>query len=185
MEKIDNKIDNLTINNLELGIIGLEPFLNKQFFDIFFYNIPGSIRVKNYVLVSKDNLPHMVIVTFNNDKSKAAFIEKYANKNYPDINIPIQIKDDITDLDKKDISLDHKKNIITFKNDYSILSSLKYERTMKESGLVFKDKQMMEAQDKVISFLAKQFTKSLFNGESIMNISLPVTIFDERTLLQV
>lgn len=60
-----------------------------------------------------------------------------------------------------------------------------YERTNKESGLIFKDKDVIERQNKVLSYLLKKAGSSLIKGQSIMNISLPVTIFDKRTLLQV
>jgi hypothetical protein len=56
---------------------------------------------------------------------------------------------------------------------------------MKEKGLVFKDKIAIEKQDKVISYLIKKIGSSLIKGQSIMSISLPVNIFDKRTLLQV
>ena len=57
-----------------------------------------------------------------------------------------------------------------------------YERTNKESGLVLKDKDIISRQDKVIGFLIKKMGSNLLKGKSVMNISLPVTIFDKRTL---
>jgi hypothetical protein len=62
---------------------------------------------------------------------------------------------------------------------------LVYERTLKEPGLIFKDADMIAMQDKVISFLIKKIGSNLIKGKSIMNISLPITIFDKRSLLQV
>jgi hypothetical protein len=60
-----------------------------------------------------------------------------------------------------------------------------YERTMKQSGLLFKDKDIMDKQNKVISFLIKKMGSNLIKGKSVMNVSLPVYIFDPRTLMQV
>ena len=60
-----------------------------------------------------------------------------------------------------------------------------YERTMKEAGLIFKDPVMIEKQNKVIGYLVKKIGATLLKGKSVMNISLPVSIFDKRTLLQV
>ena len=57
-----------------------------------------------------------------------------------------------------------------------------YERSNKEHGLILRDKAMIARQDKVISFLIKKLGSNLIKGKSIMNISLPVTIFDKRTL---
>ena len=56
---------------------------------------------------------------------------------------------------------------------------------MKEPGLIFTDKAIIEKQDKVIAFLLKKIGSTLIKGKSIMSISLPVNIFDKRTLLQV
>lgn len=74
---------------------------------------------------------------------------------------------------------------ITFGIEYYNLVETSYERSMKESGLVFKDKDIIQKQDKVISFLIKKIGSNLIKGQSIMNVSLPVNIFDKRTLLQV
>jgi len=57
-----------------------------------------------------------------------------------------------------------------------------YERTNSEPGLILRDKEMQTRQDKVIGFLIKKLGSNLIKGKSIMNISLPVTIFDKRTL---
>jgi hypothetical protein len=60
-----------------------------------------------------------------------------------------------------------------------------YEKTLKEPGLILTDKDTQSRQDKVISFLIKKLGSNLIKGKSIMSISLPVTIFDKRTLHQV
>jgi len=44
---------------------------------------------------------------------------------------------------------------------------------------------MIKNQNSAITYLLKKLGSSLLKGESIMNISLPVNIFDMRTLLQV
>jgi hypothetical protein len=56
---------------------------------------------------------------------------------------------------------------------------------MKEAGLIFRDNLMIAKQDKVIGYLVKKIGSNLLKGRSVMNISLPVSIFDKRTLLQV
>lgn len=60
-----------------------------------------------------------------------------------------------------------------------------YEITIKEPGLIFLDKDIIEKQNKVIAFLIKKMGSNLIKGKSIMNVSLPVNIFDKRTLMQV
>ena len=60
-----------------------------------------------------------------------------------------------------------------------------YEKTNKEAGLILKDKEILSRQDKVMGYLIKKMGSNLIKGKSIMNTSLPVTIFDKRTLHQV
>lgn len=59
-----------------------------------------------------------------------------------------------------------------------------YQRTLKEQGLICTDTETIKKQDKVISFLIKKMGSNLIKGKSIMNVSLPVNIFDKRTLHQ-
>lgn len=172
-------------NNLEIGITGLEPFMNKNFFDLFFYDLPSDIRIKEYSLITKNKVPYLLVVIFSNEQSKQKFISDYNRKNYPNLNMPIVVVEKISDADRQASNDLPEDKIINFSIDYTKLVSLNYERTQKEGGLVYKDKKIIEDQDKVISYLMKKFTKNFFNGESIMNISLPVSIFDHRSLLQV
>ena len=60
-----------------------------------------------------------------------------------------------------------------------------YERNIKETeGLIFTDKLFIQKQDKVISFVLKKMGSNIIKGKSIMNVSLPIDIFDKRSLLQ-
>lgn len=74
---------------------------------------------------------------------------------------------------------------ILFGINYEILTKTIYERNIKETdGLIFTDKVYMQKQDKVISFVLKKIGTNLIKGKSIMNVSLPIDIFDKRSLLQ-
>jgi len=42
----------------------------------------------------------------------------------------------------------------------------------------------MDAQKDVIKYIIKQIGSNLFSGKSIMNMSLPVDIFDSRSVLE-
>jgi len=76
-------------------------------------------------------------------------------------------------------------NKIEFYFDYENMIYNVYEKTTKDPGLVLIDKEMISRQNHVISYLIKKIGGSLIKGKSLMNVSLPVTIFDKRTLLQV
>ena len=51
-------------------------------------------------------------------------------------------------------------------------------------GLIYKDYDMISKQRRVIFHLVKSMGSNLLKGKSIMNVSLPVTIFDKESLLQ-
>ncbi len=52
-------------------------------------------------------------------------------------------------------------------------------------GLVYANKKVISKQRKVVLYLIKQIGANLLRGSSVMNISLPVGIFDKRSLLHV
>ena len=75
--------------------------------------------------------------------------------------------------------------MIKFSIDYEKVVHTEYERSMKEPGLVFKNKDVIDRGSKVISYLLKKIGSNIIKGKSVMNVSLPVYIFDRRTLIQV
>ena len=52
-----------------------------------------------------------------------------------------------------------------------------------EEGLEFIDKDVLSKQRSVISYMIKKIGSNLLLGKSIMNVSLPTYIFDERSIL--
>lgn len=60
-----------------------------------------------------------------------------------------------------------------------------YEISDKHSYLILTDKNVSDNIGKTMSWLIKKIGKTLFNGQSVMNISLPVFIFQARTMLQI
>lgn len=163
-------------------IRSLEPFMNKKYFETFFYNKASKLKVKNIDIVNRNNLPYKALIVFSDEKSKTSFIEDWNNKNYPDLNLKFDIKE--ADTSEKIDEID-KERIFTFPEKYEDHVGLKYEKVQKEEGLIFKDEKIIKEQNKVISYLIKKIGNNLLKGESIMNISLPVTIFDTRSLMQV
>ena len=59
-----------------------------------------------------------------------------------------------------------------------------YLRRPGEEGLIYLKKDVIEKQRSVCSYLIKKIGSNLMKGKSIMNISLPIDIFDARSLLE-
>jgi hypothetical protein len=60
-----------------------------------------------------------------------------------------------------------------------------FERIPGSEGLIFKNKEVIEKQRAVVGYLMKKIGVNLLSGKSIMNVSLPINIFDVRSLLEV
>jgi hypothetical protein len=69
--------------------------------------------------------------------------------------------------------------------DYTKWPETLYERKPKEEGLILTDALQIENQKKIMSYLIKKIGKNMLKGQSIMNVSLPVYIFDKRSMLQI
>jgi len=93
----------------------------------------------------------------------------------------------INDSEESDLLSEENEQLteIKFLVNYKDLIDTSYERNLKEKGLIFNDKQIIAKQSQAISFLIRKIGSNLLKGQSIMSISLPVNIFDGRTLLQV
>jgi hypothetical protein len=59
-----------------------------------------------------------------------------------------------------------------------------YEKKLGSDGLVFKNLNVIEKQRSVAGYLIKNIGLNLIKGKSIMHVSLPINIFDERSLLE-
>ena len=54
----------------------------------------------------------------------------------------------------------------------------------KEGGLLFYNKKELDIQGKVLSYLIKRLGANLLQGKSVINISLPVVLFDTKSFLE-
>jgi len=82
----------------------------------------------------------------------------------------------LTAGDNKVLASDLQRGHYSWKHDF--------ERDVKAGGLIYKNKQVISNQRKVMSKLIKQIGANFFQGKSVMNISMPVTIFDSCSFLQ-
>ena len=139
----------------------------------------NTIEVK---LITYNELPEEIEIKFFFPELAEKFLQKTNNNSIDDLIIhPLNIH----------IGPSTKKNILTFKKEalffenYTQWPDVLYERKPKEEGLILTSTLQIENQKKIMSFLFKKIGKKLLNGQSVMNISLPVYIFDKRTMLQI
>ncbi len=126
------------------------------------------------------------MLELNSDEGKNKFLSDYQGKNYPSLNYKITIEKSDEILKQESLlSLLTLQEKITFPIAYHRMSKDDYDRSLKEPGLIYLDKEVMGHQEKVIGYIIKKVGSNLLSGKSIMDISLPVQIFDKRTMLQV
>jgi len=68
--------------------------------------------------------------------------------------------------------------------EYDKLVYNEYERKLGNNGLLYKNKTVIDKQRGVITYFLKNIGMNLIKGKSVMNISLPINIFDSRSLLE-
>ena len=74
---------------------------------------------------------------------------------------------------------------IEYPYEYNRMVVTDFERKEGTEGLVFTNKEIIDKQRAVMGFLIKKMGTNLMSGKSIMNVSLPINIFDVRSHLEV
>ena len=74
--------------------------------------------------------------------------------------------------------------IIEYKIDYDKIFINEYERKLGYDGLIYTNYDLIEKQRSVAGYLIKTIGLNLIKGKSVMNISLPINIFDTRSILE-
>ena len=54
----------------------------------------------------------------------------------------------------------------------------------KDNDAIFVNQQIINLQKDTLKFIIKQLSSNIMSGKSIMNMSLPVQIFDGRSILE-
>jgi hypothetical protein len=68
---------------------------------------------------------------------------------------------------------------------YNKMIKTDFEKTLNSEGLVFTNKEIIDKQRAVVGYLIKKVGMNILTGKSIMNVSLPINIFDIRSHLEV
>jgi len=68
--------------------------------------------------------------------------------------------------------------------EYDKILIHQYDRKIGSDGLIFNNKEVINKQRSVAGYLIKNIGLNIIKGKSIMNISLPINIFDTRSILE-
>ena len=135
--------------------------------------------------IIKNDIPKLIIIKFPEESLIDEFISEYNNK-------PISDKlDFIMSLTKTNKTIEELKkeydNIkdltpVTFYEDYENEWKNNYTNSPEKSGLLYIDEEKKVIIYNAVKYLVGKMGKNILQGKSVLNISLPVFIFDKRTL---
>ena len=77
-----------------------------------------------------------------------------------------------------------EKKVITYPLVYEDIVKTQYIKSYGTEGLEYIDKETINKQRGILTYLIKKVGSNLLSGKSIMNVSLPIYIFDYRSLLE-
>jgi len=82
--------------------------------------------------------------------------------------------------------LDEEKNkkMISYNLDYDNMILTDYIKAYGTEGIEFINKDTIARHKGVISYMIKKIGSNLLSGKSIMNVSLPIYIFDQKSILE-
>ena len=141
-------------------------------------------------MISKDELPHKIFLTFASDELCSKFIQKYNKNNFdPKIDYKLSIvlndKQLNPEIIKSEIlKSEEKKNPYIFDFPYENEWSIDYVTNHEKAGLLYINEESKKKIYKTVKYLIAKMGKNILTGKSILNVSFPVFIFDKRTLHQ-
>lgn len=107
---------------------------------------------------------------------------------FPDFSCKLSFNTNVSTEDVENFCLKNEsedKDEIRYSVDYEKVIDNDYKREENLSGLTYINEKVLKIHGESGAYLIKKVTSTLLKGDSIMNISLPVFIFDERSLLEV
>jgi hypothetical protein len=75
-------------------------------------------------------------------------------------------------------------DLIEYKLEYHKIFQTDYERKIGSDGLIFTNQSIIDKQRSTAGYLIKNIGLNLIKGKSIMNVSLPINIFDTRSIIE-
>ena len=132
-----------------------------------------------------NEVPIKIMFKFNEEQIKEEFFTKYNNQQITDkMNYKFNlVKSNKTEEEIKQENSNYKKlEIYNFQMDYENEWKNNYVNNPDKSGLLYINEEGKNIGYKAIKYLIQKFTKNIMESKRVLNISLPVFMFDKRTL---
>ena len=135
--------------------------------------------------ICQNEIPIKTIFKFSEVSLVDQFIEDYNNKPLSDkLNYTLLLSKEIKSEEefKKEYENYDKLEPFQFYVDYEHEWKNNYTNTPLKSGLLYINEEGKKIGYEAVKYLVAKFSKNILQGKSILNISLPVFMFDKRTL---
>jgi hypothetical protein len=147
--------------------------------------LTGKYSSGKIIEILQNEIPVKIIIKLKEETLTEEFISNYNNKPISD---KLNYNLSLTKTDKKyeDIIKEHenykKLEQYKFHMDYENEWKNNYANIPEKSGLLYINEEAKNIGYRAIKYLIAKFTKSILENKSILNVSLPVFMFDKRTL---
>ena len=147
--------------------------------------LTGKYSNGKVIEILQNEIPIKIIIKLKEETLTEEFISNYNNKPISDkLNYNLMlIKTDKKDEDIiKEYENYKKLEQYKFHMDYENEWKNNYANIPEKSGLLYINEEAKNIGYRAIKYLIAKFTKSILENKSILNVSLPVFMFDKRTL---
>ena len=147
--------------------------------------IKGKYAKGEIISIIQNEIPIKIIFKFPEQSLIDEFISEYNDKpisNNFNYKLSLSKENKSEDEIKKNYENYTKLDEFKFYVDYENEWKKNYANNPEKSGLLYIDEEAKKIGYEAVKYLVAKFSKNVLQGKSILNISLPVFMFDKRTL---
>ncbi len=135
--------------------------------------------------ISQNEIPIKIIFKFPEESLIDEFLSEFNDKQYsPQLDYKLSLTKETKSIEeiKKEYENYKKLEPFPFYLDYENEWKKNYMITAEKSGLLYINEEAKKIGYEAVKYLINKFSSNLLQGKSVLNISLPVFMFDKRTL---
>ena len=175
----------MSSNNLPLIILN-NPLVFMD--DIYLKNklLKGKFSKKGEIIpICQNEIPIKILIKFTEEPLIDEFLTEFNDKPLsPQLNYNLSLTKETKSEEeiKKEYENYVKLEPFKFYEDYENEWKKNYSISTEKSGLLYINEEAKKIGYEAVKYLIAKFSKNILEGKSILNISLPVFMFDKRTL---
>ena len=147
--------------------------------------LKGKYSKGEIIEIINNQVPIKMIIKFQEEALIDEFISQYNNKGFTDklnYNFTLTKSDKSEEDIKKEYENYPKLEEYKFQMDYENEWKNNYAIIPEKSGLLYINEEGKNIGYRAVKYLIAKFTQNILKSKTILNISLPVFMFDKRTL---